>query len=120
MNDYHEICLLSFDNMVTYDLVWFILNTCSDQHIPILIELYEKNLLELTTVEKIEEFEQSQNATLQTVTAKVSFYLMELIFFSVNFKVNFFLFFNDDNASSGNVIVSIARKECDISIVRLL
>jgi len=116
MKDYHEICLLCLDNLVTYDLAWFVLNTCAVEHTSLLIEFYEKHLLAMTTDKQIEEFEQGSYGSTQTVTSKVSFYLMEVMFFAVNVKVGWcfcFYFLNMKNASSGIYTFKIAVLKCD-------
>lgn len=77
-SDYHEICLLCMDNLITYDLVWFILNTCSQQYLNLIIERYEKHLLAIDSVDKLNEFEQFLNGD---TLKKLSFYLVELIIF---------------------------------------
>lgn len=88
-SDYHEVCFLCMDNLVTYDLIWFMMNTCSIEYTQTLIEAYEKCLLSLTSDEQICSFEQS-DSDCTVVGSKVSFYLMELIFYDINLKVRSF------------------------------
>lgn len=92
LKDYHEICLLCLDNLITYDLIWYMLNTCPEEYLHLLVESYEKFLLSVSCAEQLREFEQAggDNAEGTTGVGKVSFYLMELIFYDVNLKVIIF------------------------------
>lgn len=94
--DYHEICMLCMDNVITYDLVWFILNTCNQQFIDIVIEKYEKYLLNVSLADLNGEFEQETSD--QSTISCVSFYLIELIFFNVYLKLNI-----NDNEESRSI-----------------
>lgn len=105
LSDYHEICLLCMDNLLTYDLVWLILNTCPVTYIDLPIERYERFLLSCTYQELI-VFEQQQENREQNLddtivldddedvdannkqTNRVSYYLFELIVFAVYIKLN--------------------------------
>jgi len=89
LKDYHEICLLCLDNLITYDLIWYMLNTCPGEYLHLLIELYEKFLLSVTCEDQLREFEQSGDNVEGTTcgTGRVSFYLMELILYDVNLKL---------------------------------
>ena len=63
-NDYHEICMLCMDNLVTYDLVWFMLSTCKTLFQDVLLERYEKHLLNLKSDNRLlAEFEQRSDDT---------------------------------------------------------
>lgn len=87
-NDYHEVCMLCMDNNLTYDLAWFILNTCSYEFMDLISEKYEKYLLAATN-ESLEIFEQNferQNAL--GSDKRISYYLFELIIFNVYGKLN--------------------------------
>lgn len=96
--DYHEICLLCLDNLVTYDLVWLILNTCPVEYVELVVDRYEKYLLSCSHADLV-EFEQQQeqlrtdhpresNRTSDNSTRRVSYYLFELILFNVYFQMN--------------------------------
>lgn len=83
-NDYHEVCLLCMDNMMTYDLIWFIMNTCPTDYIDLIFERYEKYLTSVSEEELASEFEQvSQN----DCSDRVSYYLFELIMFNTYVKM---------------------------------
>ena len=116
LKDYHEICLLCLDNLVTYDLIWYMLNTCALEYMHLLVELYEKFLLSVTRDNQLKEFEQSE-ANQETGIGKVSFYLMELILYDVNLKVNIFLNMLElsfaFNASSGIYTFKFVILKCD-------
>lgn len=87
LNDYHEICMLCMDNLITYDLVWFILITCPLQHMDLVLERYEKYLLTEGST-KLAEFEQTSDQETTTATSKkVSFYLTEIILHHVYVKM---------------------------------
>ena len=83
--DYHEVCMLCMDNLVTYDLVWLMLATCRDQYLNCLLDLYEKHLLGLNN-STLNEFEQAEAET-DNHLSKVSFYLTEMIVFNVSRRV---------------------------------
>jgi hypothetical protein len=97
--DYHEICMLCMDNLITYDLVWFMFGTCNAKFLDLLFERYEKHLLSLKTVNSLLEFEQSnseiskdieQNEQDQTSFSKnirISFYICEMILYNVYLKL---------------------------------
>jgi hypothetical protein len=83
MSDYHEICMLCMDNLITYDLVWFMMSTCSNsEYVQVLIERYEKYLL---STDNLEEFEQTTASSTSSLI-RLSFYLVELILFQVHLK----------------------------------
>ncbi len=89
LKDYHEICLLCMDNLVTYDLIWFMLNTCPFDYSNLIIERYEKFLLNLTDLNQLAEFEQFECE--ESSLSKVSFYLCELIVFDCSINLNSYL-----------------------------
>jgi hypothetical protein len=87
LSDYHEISMLCMDNLVTYDLVWFIIATCPIQYIDLIFERYEKHLIELEN-DSLLEFEQAGEEEIQeTCSKRVSFYLMEMILYHVYIKM---------------------------------
>lgn len=95
--DYHEICLLCMDNLVTYDLVWLILNTCPAEYVELVVDRYEKFLLscshaDLILFEQLKQeksCDQIENSSDETnATKRVSYYLFELILFNVYFHMN--------------------------------
>jgi len=68
--------------------MWFMLNTCPVEFISLLLELYEKFLVSQSSAERLVEFEQvEKDREVLPVVSKVSFYLMELIFYDVNLKL---------------------------------
>lgn len=85
LNDYHEICLLCMDNLITYDLVWFILNTCPYEFVDLIFERYEKYLLSTNCLDLGKEFEQSIQVN-QQENQRVSFYLFEMIIYNTYLK----------------------------------
>lgn len=82
--DYHEVCLLCMDNLITHDLVLFILNTCPIEYLDLVIERYETYLLNVNSDDLSEEFEQNSSAD---CLDRVSYYLFELIVFSTYIKL---------------------------------
>ena len=87
-NDYHEICMLCMDNLISYDLVWFILNSVSSEFVDLLLDRYEKYLLNMSADAMLNEFEQVDSAKeKENVGVRVSFYLCELIFYKVYLKM---------------------------------
>lgn len=89
------------DNLLTYDLVWLILNTCPVTYIDLPIERYERFLLSCTHQDLIvfeqENSEQNLDETIvldddedvdNKQTNRVSYYLFELIVFTVYIKLN--------------------------------
>jgi hypothetical protein len=87
LNDYHEICLLCMDNIVTYDLVWFIVNTCPLEYLNLVFERYEKHLLDLSQTSLVDEFEQRTVDLSSEFERKISFYLLEMILFQVKLTI---------------------------------
>ena len=94
-SDYHEICMLCLDNIVTYDLVWFMFGTCKTKFLDLLFERYEKHLLNLKSVNSLLEFEQSNYETnfnceeeeTSMKNIRISFYLCEMILYNVYLKL---------------------------------
>ena len=109
VNDYHEVCLLCMDNLITYDLVWFMISTCGVDYLHTLTEAYEKHLLSLTTNEQVHCFEQS-NCDELSIASKVSFYLMELIFYDVNSTL-----ISSDSAEDAKVLLSKYLQRAEIT-----
>ena len=105
--DYHEICLLCMDNLITYDLVWFMLNTCPNEYLNLIIERYEKFLLNLNTEKQLNEFEQYECDSLNVAMEKVSFYLFELIIF--NCSLNQIVIFEENNTKSEHILLKYLR-----------
>lgn len=93
LNDYHEVCMLCMDNLLTYDVVWFIINTCPVQYVDMIVEKYERFLLVANSIQ-LDEFEQSfddlctQSQSVEKTSRRVSYYLFELIIFHVYTKLN--------------------------------
>jgi hypothetical protein len=83
MKDYHEICMLCMDNLITYDLVWFMLTTCPGQFVYLIIEKYEKFLLQVDAHTLTNEFEQTVTINRVKSVNRVSFYLAQLILYHV-------------------------------------
>jgi hypothetical protein len=94
LSDYHEIAMLCMDNLITYDLVWFILATCPTQFVDLIFERYEKYLAGADADFSVKEFEQrpdendepDQNMT-DNAAKNVSFYLLEVIVYHVYLKI---------------------------------
>lgn len=111
VSDYHEICLLCMDNLITYDIVWFILNTCPTEYVELIVERYEKFILKCSGAD-LDAFEQwhaidydesnyeSRSMVLDKKTEdfnssirvscmkRKSYYLFELIVFNTIFTMN--------------------------------
>ena len=89
LNDYHEVAMLCMDNLITYDLVWFIISTCPTQYIGLIFERYEKYLLGLSEAEILcQEFEQQDESTpIESSVRRISFFLSEMIFYNVYLKI---------------------------------
>lgn len=90
IDDYHEVCLLCLDNLITFDLIWFMLNTCGLSYVDLLFERAEKYLLNVDSTTLVLEFEQRKGKSDECDEAnRKSFYLFELILFNVYLKLNF-------------------------------
>lgn len=74
--DYHEVCLLCMDNLVTHDLILFILNTCPIEYLNLVFDKYESYLLNVQADDLAVEFEQNSSAD---CFDRISYYLFELI-----------------------------------------
>ncbi|RNA38546.1 zinc finger C3H1 domain-containing [Brachionus plicatilis] len=83
-NDYHEVCLLCMDNLVTHDLVLFILNTCPIEYLDMVFDKYENYLLNVQAGDLSAEFEQNSSAD---CFDRLSYYLFELIVFRTYVKL---------------------------------
>ena len=111
--DYHEICLLAMDNLVTYDLVWLMLNTCvrssssssssSSATYVAVFERLERYLLAVDSERSLAaEFEQREGGA--SLTTRVSFYLMEMVVYHV------YLTLSLDNGQGNEESVALFRR----------
>lgn len=74
--DYHEVCLLCMDNLITHGLILFILNTCPIDYLHLVFDKYENYLLNVQADDLAAEFEQNSSAD---CFDRVSYYIFELI-----------------------------------------
>ena len=115
-NDYHEICLLCLDNLITYDLVWFMLNTCKSCYSDLIFERVEKYLIH-ECLNDLNEFEQQFENNLNsnenlTINERISFYIFELIIFNVHLKLNFD---SSENSDSGKLLLKKYLDQIDVT-----